>query len=364
MAALAAALAVALSTPFHARADDNAAPTPPPHTAPVNDLSQFKTADALFAYVHGINGNATDTDAEFAANLQATRLATADFLTRFPKDPHAWEVKLIDAQTAVEATGRGIQGYDLAKAQATLKQIAATPDADAKTKYTANVELARVDLRTVPDDKVEPWLVAWLADHHDGWQDETLGIMLSDHLRNMDNAKRVALLTTLRDSKNEDIYGNGEDLLWANNRKQHEPEMKGLKLLDLKFTAVDGTPVDISKMRGKVVLVDFWAVWCHSCMEGMPETIAAYKKYHDKGFEIIGISLDDKKDLMLNTIKAKEMTWPEYYDGKNFENVISTSFGINAIPQLWLVNKKGMIVDPNATGHLDEAVAKLLAEPE
>lgn len=353
---LAAALIVAFSTSSLVRAEE----TP----APVSDLSQFKTAADLKTYISGIDKRPVDTDAEFEKNAQTTHLATADFLKRFPKDPLAWEAKLINARLAVDATGRGItKGYDLAKAETALKEITSAPDADAKIKYAANVTLARIQLRNVPNDKLEPWLVAWHTAHPDGWQDETLGIMLADYLRNMDDAKRVAVLTTLRDSKDENIYGNGEDLLWANNRKRTAAELKA-KPLDLKFTAVDGTLVDVSKMRGKVVLIDFWAVWCHSCMEQMPEVIAAYNKYNDKGLIVIGISLDEKKDLMLSKVKEKGMVWPQYYDGKNFENEISTHYGISAIPVLWLVNKKGMVVETEANGHLDEAIAKLLAEPE
>lgn len=357
---LAAALIVALSIPLHARAGE----IPVPNTEPVSDLSQFKTPDALRLYIQGIDQRPANSDAEFDAHWLATRLATADFLKRFPKDPLAWEVKLIDARVVVDATGRDRKGYDLAKAETALKEIAAAPAADAKTKYAANIALARIAMRNVADDKLEPWLVAWHKDHQDGWQDETLGMLLTDRFAKWDEATKEKVLLVLKNSQDEDIYGSGEDLLWAAYRAKRDASFK-VKPIDLKFTAVDGTSVDVSKLRGKVVAVDFWATWCIPCMQEQPEVIAAYNKYHDKGFEVIGISLErGAKDKLLAVTKAKGMPWPQYYDGKEFSNEISYPYGISGIPVLWLVNKKGMVVNMAPAGHLDEAVAKLLAEPE
>jgi thiol-disulfide isomerase/thioredoxin len=134
------------------------------------------------------------------------------------------------------------------------------------------------------------------------------------------------------------------------------------KPLDLKFTAADGSQVDLARLRGKVVLIDFWATWCGPCMGEVPNVVAAYKKYHDKGFEIIGISLDKNKEAMLRITSQKEMTWPQYFDGKGWSNEISSSFQIHGIPSMWLVNKSGIVATTEARGKLDSEVARLLAE--
>jgi thiol-disulfide isomerase/thioredoxin len=132
------------------------------------------------------------------------------------------------------------------------------------------------------------------------------------------------------------------------------------KPLDLKFTAVDGSTVDLSKMRGKVVLVDFWATWCPPCRGEVPNVLAAYKEYHDKGFEIVGISLDQDKNALLSFTKEKGMVWPQAFDGKGWDSSISSGFGITEIPTMWLVGKDGRVITTNARNDLAGQVAKAL----
>lgn len=134
------------------------------------------------------------------------------------------------------------------------------------------------------------------------------------------------------------------------------------KPVALKFKASDGRPVDIAELHGKVVLIDFWATWCGPCMAEVPHVVAAYNKYHDKGFEIVGISLDQDKGAMQRVTSQKGMTWPQYFDGKGWSNAISSAFHIQAIPAMWLVNKNGQIACTDARANLDEYIQKLLAE--
>jgi thiol-disulfide isomerase/thioredoxin len=134
------------------------------------------------------------------------------------------------------------------------------------------------------------------------------------------------------------------------------------KPLQLKFTAVDGREVDLEKMRGKVVLIDFWASWCGPCMIEMPKVKAAYEKLHPQGFEILGINLDEDKAQMQRVLTAGNMTWPQCFDAQKWEGPLIKRFGIMSIPTVWLIDKRGVLRDLNARGNLVERVEKLLEE--
>ncbi len=91
--------------------------------------------------------------------------------------------------------------------------------------------------------------------------------------------------------------------------------------------------------------------------------VETYKKLHAKGFEIVGISLDQNLDALQLFTKAKGMTWPQFFDGKGWDNQISRNFGITSIPAMWLIDKKGMLVNADARDNLAADVEKLLKAP-
>jgi thiol-disulfide isomerase/thioredoxin len=127
--------------------------------------------------------------------------------------------------------------------------------------------------------------------------------------------------------------------------------------LDLQFETIDGSPVDLAVLRGKVVLVDFWASWCPDCIRETPMIRSVYQKYKDKGFAVIGISLDKDRQAMSNYIEKKLIPWPQYFDGKGWANDLATRFGIRAIPELWLINQRGEVVTTDVSA--DQLEAKL-----
>jgi len=134
------------------------------------------------------------------------------------------------------------------------------------------------------------------------------------------------------------------------------------KPLPIRFTAIDGRKIDLTDMKGKVVLVDFWATWCGPCIREIPTVKAAYEKLHPKGFEIVGISFDEDKAALEEFVKKKEMPWAQYFDGKAWGNQFGQDFGIASIPAMWLVDKQGNLRDLNAREDLAGKVEKLLAE--
>jgi thiol-disulfide isomerase/thioredoxin len=134
------------------------------------------------------------------------------------------------------------------------------------------------------------------------------------------------------------------------------------KPLELAFTAVDGRAVNLADLRGKVVLVDFWATWCGPCVKELPNVLAAFEKLHPQGFEIVGISFDQDQEALTSFVKKENMPWPQFFDGKGWENQFGRQFGITSIPAMWLVDRQGLVRDFNARADLVGKVEKLLAE--
>jgi thiol-disulfide isomerase/thioredoxin len=137
----------------------------------------------------------------------------------------------------------------------------------------------------------------------------------------------------------------------------------GVVFPDFNEKDLAGEPLSIAQFKGKVVLVDFWATWCGPCVAELPNVLAVYKKYHDKGFEIIGISLDQDENALKNFMKEKGIVWPQYFDGKGWDSKLGKKYGIKSIPMTFLLDQEGKIVAKELRGSsLDEQLAKLLSK--
>ena len=152
-------------------------------------------------------------------------------------------------------------------------------------------------------------------------------------------------------------------LAWGIQAAAAWPAPKVGTTLDLKFRAFDERAVDLAQLRGKVVLMEFWATWCGPCVRSMPAVKTAYAKLHPRGLEIIGVSFDKSRPSLGYFLKQHEIPWPQYFDGLGLENRLGARFGVETTPTLWLVDKQGKLRDLNAGEKLGEKIEKLLAEP-
>ena len=147
-----------------------------------------------------------------------------------------------------------------------------------------------------------------------------------------------------------------------------EAQSPARSVLAFKGVDIDAKAVSFpSDYKGRVVMLDFWATWCPPCVAEVPGIVAAYKKYHDKGFEILGVSLDkaNSLDRVRGFMKDYGMTWRQIYDGKFWDARIARFYGIDSIPRGFLVDgDTGAILasgDAIRGDSLDPLVAKALA---
>lgn len=120
----------------------------------------------------------------------------------------------------------------------------------------------------------------------------------------------------------------------------------------LKGVDLAGKAVSYDAYKGKVLLVDFWATWCGPCVGELPNVVEAYQKYHSKGFEVLGISLDqaNSKPKLEAFIKEHKMPWPQVYDGKYWQADNAVAYGVQSIPFTLLIGKDGKIAAVGARG--------------
>lgn len=137
----------------------------------------------------------------------------------------------------------------------------------------------------------------------------------------------------------------------------------GASFPDFNEKDLDGKPLSVANYKGKIVLIDFWATWCGPCVHEMPNVLKTYEKYHDKGFEIIGISLDKDKEKLVAFLKSNNVQWPQYFDGNGWQNKLAVQYGVHSIPSTYLLDREGKIIAKKLRGEaLDAAVGKALAE--
>ena len=122
-----------------------------------------------------------------------------------------------------------------------------------------------------------------------------------------------------------------------------------------------GKAVRLSQIKGKYILLDFWASWCGPCREENPQLAQTYARFKDKGFAILGVSMDENKDQWLKAIKKDQLVWENVCDLRGDKNRATLMYGVSAIPNNFLIDQNGIIVDRNLRGEaLDKKLEKLL----
>ena len=123
-----------------------------------------------------------------------------------------------------------------------------------------------------------------------------------------------------------------------------------------------GKEISPKTLKGKVVLVDFWATWCRPCIAEFPHLKATHEKFSQAGFEIFAVSLDEDKGRLDRMIAAKEMSWLHHYDGKKWKNELVVKFGVHSVPANLLVDQKGIVRGVNLRGKAVKEMATKLVD--
>ncbi len=330
----------------------------------------FKDAEKAWAYLGALKEPPRNADSPEDRKRRirlwlAERKAAAErFSAAFPNDPRRWDAAIMAYDSEQSLVRFGERD---AKRPSTdvLDAILAAPDASVDTKgEAAFFQTMRVG------DEVSLSSPHTLPPFHRA---------LSEFIRNYPQHPRAAEVASIQLQLLEAVETPGADKilaeLAAHLNQQVAAQAKGMleqrarfaelkkKPLELKFTAADGRDVDVAKLRGKVLLLDFWASWCGPCMAEAPHVVATYGKLHERGFEVLGINLDQDKAAMESALQKAGMTWPQHFDGHGWQNEIAQRFGIRSIPATWLFDKQGKLREIGLRGgELEARIENLLRE--
>lgn len=169
------------------------------------------------------------------------------------------------------------------------------------------------------------------------------------------------------------IFGNGEagaeseklEVTDENGdiQEQDRPQNIGKYFTDLTMPTLEGGKAKLSDFvkKNKVTIVDCWASWCRPCMAEMPNIAMLYRKYHQLGVEVVGVSFDEDQTAWNATVKNHDMVWPQLSELKGWDNQMANTYGIHGIPYTIVINQKGEIIAEGLRGEdLINAVAKAL----
>jgi thiol-disulfide isomerase/thioredoxin len=328
---------------------------------PSHFVDAAPAATAAWSHVEDLNAKANESvplgvnAVEFyAGRNKALHDAATDFARKFPNDVHEpqamlWKLNTTDFPESNEQKLAILHQNEL-DAQS-LENDAALP---ANLRYEAEQIilmqwLDNPDLIVTSDQAsaIENRIAELLQKNPQEPRAITFQLARAGLMLRFDHDKGIARLQELAESSDRNL-AEGAAAQLAKVQIIGRP-------LDLQFEGIDGSPVDLADLRGKVVLLDFWASWCPDCVRETPTVRSVYQKYKDKGFAVIGISLDKDRQAMSNYIAKKLIPWPQYFDGKGWGNDFATRFGVRAIPELWLINQRGEVVATDVSANQLEA---------
>jgi len=285
-----------------------------------------------------------------------------EFLQEFPASPDRWEARMALMQVGNSLDMLEDREPDMNAQSVELQSIA--DDKNAPGNIRADAGLVLLQIASVKFDKergeesaraLATAVDKFLETHPEDARAPLLRLTQAQALEAFDQNRARGIYEETSKNENKEISEAAKTGLTLMDMRS--------KPLELSFTGVDGHKVDLADLRGKVVLVDFWATWCPPCVEEAPSLVETYERFKGQGLEIVGISLDSDKGALEKFTVENKMTWPQFFDGKGWDSEMAKRFNIKSVPTMWLLDREGKLVDPSPRTRLGQAIEAALAKP-
>jgi len=341
-----------------------ASETAPPSSQPATT----QPGDDLVAQIHELHPPAIDRaklhDLEYRKQLVAEHQSfvekqqalIAKFLKEYPDHPKAGQMFLESLMTAsgpVAGAKEKIDAY-----------LVAHPQTPARKALTITRAVAIFRDRTASQSEKSAALDQLASEYPDAPPLDAMRIRLIRDDATLSAAEQNAKLEKLAADAGDRKSPAIEQLKAELDRGKKIGQTFELTFED----AATGKPINLQKdLKGKIVVIDFWATWCGPCVAEMPNMKQLYADFHGKGVEFIGVSLDapeaaQGKEKLLEFVKKNDIPWPQYYQGNGWESGFSKGWGIDAIPQMFVVDADGKLANVEARGKLEKLLPELLAK--
>jgi thiol-disulfide isomerase/thioredoxin len=309
---------------------------------PALDRSRLNDANYIIAFTKEHQGQSGDRDA-----------LIKEFYRKFPDHPQAFKYMAMRWQ-ALTMSG---------KADAVLAEIdeilAANPPAAQRADllYGRAMTLVNNGRRTGSTTAASAAIDAFIKELPKDQRGGELLFMLV--IADRDSPREAAVLQRIVDN-----YGDTPVGKMAQGKLRQEGAIG--QPCELSFTdAISGKPISMADLKGKIVVLDFWATWCGPCVAEMPKMKELYAEYKDKGVEFIGISLDNPGDglaKLKDFVTQNDIPWPQYYQGQGGQSAFSSGWGVNSIPCVFVVDAAGNLYSTEARGKVAKIISTLLAK--